>query len=121
MRKSQLLLTLLGGVALGGAMPAYEAEAALKREPVGSQLAQQALQDLHDSLTPSQQTAVKKQERAPGKPKKLTGAAAEEGTTDQPVLDNPEDGRVQDAGSDMDDYMGETSLDSCCTGGIDPY
>jgi hypothetical protein len=50
MRKGQLLLTLLGGVALGGAMPAYEAEAALKREPVGSQLAQQALQDLHDGL-----------------------------------------------------------------------
>ena len=50
MRKGQILLTLLGGVALAGAMPAYEAEAALKREPVGSQLAQQALQDLHDGM-----------------------------------------------------------------------
>jgi hypothetical protein len=50
MRKGQLLLTaLLGGVALGGAMPAYEAEAALKREPVGTG-AERALQALHDSM-----------------------------------------------------------------------
>jgi hypothetical protein len=54
MRKGQLLLTaLLGGIALGGAMPAYEAEAALKREPVGTG-AERALQAIHDSLAANQ-------------------------------------------------------------------
>jgi hypothetical protein len=85
------LLALLGGIAVG-AMPAYEAEAALKREPIGTG-AERALQDLHDTIEA---------------PTRLAAGG------DKPQKSNPEeeenDPFSQDAGTAWDDWMGESTL-----------
>jgi hypothetical protein len=94
------LLALLGGIAVG-AMPAYEAEAALKREPIGTG-AERALQALHDTIeAPTRLAGGDKPQKEKAKPAKAKKSNPEEEENDP---------FSQDAGTAWDDWMGESTL-----------